>query len=203
MLHTEFCSVVHPSKVNYVLTVACYFAIIVTIIVIIVVYYYVPVTFIVLPIMTLKNTFLSPLHSMDPCICYEQSRERLNITLFFILCRYSLKEINLSSCLLTQDMLLMLGPAFRHTRSLKWDRFILQRFGFAVESASEVLNTKWLWHFLYFRWKSWQLMSECILAVFGCREIHARVQVCYSLLYGGDVWPEDFEQAVRENSNLQ
>lgn len=26
MLHTEFCSVMHPNKVNYVLTVANYFA---------------------------------------------------------------------------------------------------------------------------------------------------------------------------------
>lgn len=26
MLHTEFCSVMHPYKVNYVLTVANYFA---------------------------------------------------------------------------------------------------------------------------------------------------------------------------------
>ncbi|TNN01495.1 hypothetical protein fugu_010877 [Takifugu bimaculatus] len=32
---------------------------------------------------------------------------------------YLLEELNLSSCLLTQDLLQMLGPAFRHTRSLK------------------------------------------------------------------------------------
>lgn len=51
-----------------------------------------------------------------PCICYEQSSEKLY---FFILCSYSLEVLNLSSCLLTHDTLQMLQPAFRHTRSLK------------------------------------------------------------------------------------
>lgn len=41
------------------------------------------------------------------------------IVVFAALCSYLLEELNLSSCLLTQDLLQMLGPAFRHTRSLK------------------------------------------------------------------------------------
>lgn len=35
-------------------------------------------------------------------------------------CSYHLEELDLSSCLLTHDMLQVLWPAFRHTYNLKW-----------------------------------------------------------------------------------
>lgn len=37
-------------------------------------------------------------------------------------CSYHLEELDLSSCLLTHDMLQMLWPAFKHTHNLKWDK---------------------------------------------------------------------------------
>lgn len=72
-----------------------------------------------------------------PCICYEHASEKF---CFFTVRSYSLQELNLSSCLLTHEMLQMLQPAFRHTRSLKWDKFIIQRFGFAVEMPLKFLT---------------------------------------------------------------